>query len=207
MNGKRQVASQKGIFLPLVAIAIFVILATGGLVIDLGQAYVNKTKLQSAVDAAALSTVISLWNDGEGFPDGVDVTADGRATFQRFTSFPENASLGNAVVEIKYWNNPSSDPAPGSVWVANANANTRLARARVNRLTTDTMLMRVVGFNTVSVSATAVAGLQGVKCGFRCSSKSPPSRFAIPMPTLVVPGGTNTQVRIVLFKDPDGGDA
>ncbi len=207
MNLKLHVSTQKGIFLPLIAIAILVILATGGLVIDLGQAYVNKTKLQSAVDAVALSTVISLWNNGEGFPDGIDVTMDGRATFQRFTASPDNANLSSAVVEIKYWNNTTSDPSPGSIWATNANANTRLARARVNSLTTDTMLMRVVGLNTVSVSATAVAGLQGITCGFRCSPNSPPSRFAIPTPVLVVPGGTGTQVRIVLFKDPDGGDA
>ena len=46
---------QKGTVIVLTALSLIVILGMIGLAIDLGHAYVNKTRLQNALDATALS--------------------------------------------------------------------------------------------------------------------------------------------------------
>src|SRR5215210_2661032 len=55
---------QHGVSLILVAIALTLLLGFGGLVIDLGQLFVTKTELQSALDSCALAAAQEL--DGAG---------------------------------------------------------------------------------------------------------------------------------------------
>lgn len=57
---KAKILTQKGAVLPLVTIGLLAILGTAGLAIDLGHGYLNKTRLQSALDAAALSGARTL---------------------------------------------------------------------------------------------------------------------------------------------------
>src|SRR4051812_22517413 len=51
---------QQGVSLILVAISLAVLLGFGGLVIDLGQLFVTKTELQSALDSCALAAAQEL---------------------------------------------------------------------------------------------------------------------------------------------------
>lgn len=51
---------QKGAVLPLLAIGMLAILGVAGLAIDTGHAHLNKSRLQNALDAAALSGARTL---------------------------------------------------------------------------------------------------------------------------------------------------
>ena len=54
------IRSKKGVIIPLFAVFITVLLGLSGAVVDLGQAYVEKTKIQNAVDFSVLSVGSSL---------------------------------------------------------------------------------------------------------------------------------------------------
>ncbi|MEN8132001.1 MAG: Tad domain-containing protein [Pseudomonadota bacterium] len=69
---------QTGVALLIFTIAMVVIIGVAGLALDMAHAYLNKTRLQNALDAAALSGAKTL-------NEGGDVTAseaDARTTFQ-----------------------------------------------------------------------------------------------------------------------------
>lgn len=73
-------ARQKGAILPLFAIGLVFILGMAGLAIDSSHSFVNVTRLQNALDAAALSAGRTL-NSSSG--DETLASAHGTATFNR----------------------------------------------------------------------------------------------------------------------------
>ena len=58
-------SNQKGAMLPLLAVGAFAIVAVGGLAIDVSHAFVNVTRVQNALDAAALSAATALHNNNK----------------------------------------------------------------------------------------------------------------------------------------------
>jgi hypothetical protein len=58
VSGRRR---QRGIAMVLFSVGLVVIMAMAGLALDMGHAYVNKTRLQNAIDAAALSGASALY--------------------------------------------------------------------------------------------------------------------------------------------------
>ena len=72
-------ASQACAILPIIAIGLLVLLAGAGLAIDSSHAFLNKTRLQNAVDAAALSAAKTL-NETAG--NTVLATAHGSEVFE-----------------------------------------------------------------------------------------------------------------------------
>lgn len=88
---------QRGAVLLLVVIAMLAILAVGALAIDGGHMMLNKTRLQNAVDAAALSGAKTL-SKALGDPDAyIDAAADARATLQSNADAVGNAALKEAI--------------------------------------------------------------------------------------------------------------
>jgi|GEM_PF-4059182 len=63
LNSKGTISSQKGITIVLVAFLIFIFLGFAALAVDLGFAYVYRTRLQKAVDAAALAGARVLYSE------------------------------------------------------------------------------------------------------------------------------------------------
>ena len=57
-------ARQRGAVLVLVAVGMLAIIGMAGLALQSGHLFVNKTHLQNALDAAALSAAKTLNNDG-----------------------------------------------------------------------------------------------------------------------------------------------
>jgi len=51
---------QRGMVLPLLAVGMLVLIAIAGLALDMGHAFLNRTRLQNALDAAALSGAVTL---------------------------------------------------------------------------------------------------------------------------------------------------
>ncbi|MDD1622665.1 MAG: Tad domain-containing protein [Methylococcaceae bacterium] len=148
---RRGAAAQSGAILPLVAIGMLALLAMAGLALDMGHAYLNKTRLQNALDAAALSGAKTL-----------DESSDtAKATTAALTAFTMNANaagnaelqdiaIGNVLVEFSDTLNPF---VPGG-------ANPRFVRAGVaaTDFARPSWLIQVIGFANVPVGARAVAG-------------------------------------------------
>ena len=150
-NSPRCVAvGQRGAILPLVAIGMGALLAMAGLALDMGHGYVNKTRLQNALDAAALSGAKTL-----------DETTDtGKATTAAKTAFTMNANaagnaelqniaIGNVNVEFSDTLNPFG-----------GGANPRFVRVGVSaaNFARPSWLLQTIGVANVSVGARAVAG-------------------------------------------------
>lgn len=85
--------SQRGAVAVLVAIAMGTLILTAGMALDLGHAFLNKTRLQNTVDAAALAAARTLDDTGN--------TA--LATTEALQAFASNASaLGNRELATAY---------------------------------------------------------------------------------------------------------
>ena len=62
MNVKRYTRKQDGVILPVLALGVVAIIGVAGLAIDSSHAFVNVTRVQNALDAAALSAATALHN-------------------------------------------------------------------------------------------------------------------------------------------------
>ena len=69
MTRRALVADERGAVLPLVALMLVVICGVAGLVLDVGNAYLNKRRLQQAADLAALSAAADLPNVDKAIQD------------------------------------------------------------------------------------------------------------------------------------------
>ena len=76
-NHMQSKSSQRGSVLVLVTLGMTVLLGMAGLALDMGHAYIMKTRLQNALDAAALSGAKTLDETG----DTVQAETDARNTF------------------------------------------------------------------------------------------------------------------------------
>ncbi|MGZ8160538.1 MAG: Tad domain-containing protein [Methylobacter sp.] len=150
-TGYRHVAvGQRGAILPMVALGMGALLAMAGLALDMGHGYLNKTRLQNALDAAALSGAKTL-----------DETTDtAKATTAAQTAFTINANdagnaelqhitIGNVTVEFSDTLNPFG-----------GGANPRFVRVGVDsaNFARPSWLLQVVGVADIPVGARAVAG-------------------------------------------------
>ena len=145
------VAAQRGIVLPMLAIAAFVLIAMAGLALDSGHAMLNKTRLQNVVDAAALSAAKTL--DRTGSED--QATAAALATFQWNAEAPGNdelaefyASGGSVDIQFSATLYPFS---PGT-------SPPEYARVYVADFPLDTWIIGALGITEKAVAASAIAG-------------------------------------------------
>ena len=83
---------QSGIVLPLVVIGLLAIIAMAGLAIDSSHAFVNKTRLQNMVDAAALSAA----KEYDETTDTILGTVAANANFGRNTDGSGNFEIDGA---------------------------------------------------------------------------------------------------------------
>jgi hypothetical protein len=143
---KRRLSKQRGAALVVIAASLVALVGVTGLAIDLGHAYLNLSRLQSAVDATALSAAKTL-NDTQ---DTVRAQDDGQDTFQNFLV----GEMGSAGLNPVYQFSDNYFPfVPGG-------ANPSYVRVRVSNFSMPVWLARVlpgVG-NTQTVGTSAVAG-------------------------------------------------
>jgi len=76
-NGKNK---QRGSVLAFTAVGMLSIIGVAGLAIDLGHSYLNKSRLQNALDAAALSGAVSLMNSR----NTTTAREDAKSTFDEY---------------------------------------------------------------------------------------------------------------------------
>jgi len=141
----RMQRQQRGIVAVLVAIGLLALLAMAGLAIDTGHLVLNKSRLQSTVDAAALAAAKVL--DQTGSETQATAAADG--------VFALNAAGLSGVVSspsitVRFSNtlNPFAEGSTPANYV----------RVRADGFSMWTSFTRVVGFNELSTAASAVAG-------------------------------------------------
>jgi len=145
-------SSQRGAVFALFVIGLLAIIAIAGLALDMSHAYVDKTRLQNALDAAALSGAMTVINS-----NGNCDTARGHA----IDTFYENVSgteLEDLTPTIEFSEvlakNAFSESCPDSP---------SFVRAKLrgdNRFGMTTWLARILGeqYKTLAIGASAVAG-------------------------------------------------
>lgn len=144
--------NQQGAILPLVAISLVVILGMAALALDISNAHLEKTRLQNALDAAALSAAKVLDQTGN---TGLADTA-GQGTFADNLAAPGNDGLGEAasggglVMTLEY-------SATLNPFVAGSTP-AQYVRAGVWRYQTAAWFAPAVGITDIAVAASAVAG-------------------------------------------------
>ncbi|MGH9894302.1 MAG: pilus assembly protein TadG-related protein, partial [bacterium] len=150
-------SKQHGIVMPLVAIALLALIGVTGLALDMGHMYENKTRLQNAVDAAALSAAKTL-DETKGDQAAATVAAKDTVVDRNVTDAANNgandemSAIAKADVLVDFFELAAG--ACGSAGYANC-----FVRVRVANLSRPNFLIQVLGLgNTKTVAARAVAG-------------------------------------------------
>jgi len=150
VNGVRQL--QQGAILPLAAISLVAILGMAALALDISNAHLEKTRLQNALDAAALSAAKVLDQTG----NTALAESAAQTTFAANVAAPGNAGLGAAandgelslVLEFSATLNPFVAGTTPAHYV----------RAGVAGYDLAVWFAPVLGFNDMAIAGTAVAG-------------------------------------------------
>lgn len=97
---------QSGLVVIFVTIALLVFLAVSALAVDINHMLVNKTRLQNAVDSAALAAATILDNS----KDQAAVSAEVTSTLNAMAGSSGNHEFdfSTAVVSVEYSNDPQS---------------------------------------------------------------------------------------------------
>lgn len=146
----RHSARQRGVILIMLAVSMTALLAVVGLALDVGHAYLNKTRAQNLADALALAGA-SVLNTHGSQPQAQAAMAE---LFNRNVSSTGNAELRGKLafqdLDIRY----SSSLYP---FVAGS-PNPRYVRVQITSLKLQSWFVRVLGVNTLPVTASATAG-------------------------------------------------
>jgi Flp pilus assembly protein TadG len=161
-------SSQRGVVAVLIAIAMGALLLTAGLALDMGHLFLNKTRLQNTVDAAALAAARTLDDTGST----AEATEEALEAFQLNADAAGNGELANAyasangiqvTVEYSATLPPFTAGAPNGPYV----------RVRATGFEMPAWLVRVGGIIEKTVSATAVAGPRTLNAGSTVCNVAP----------------------------------
>lgn len=144
----------KGSVLVLTALSLLLIMGMLGLAIDLSNTYVNKTRLQNALDAMALSAAISLVN---GRPLN-SVVSDARVTFDTYGLSSVDSTND---IDVCFFANYSLITAASPCAISTPTTSSKFVRAAIKPgrlLTVTTTFASVIGFTNTHVYASAVSG-------------------------------------------------
>lgn len=140
---------ERGLVVVIVTIAMLVILGVTALAIDINHAYMNRTKLQNGVDAAALAAAVIL--DQSGTEAQAETAAN--AALTKMSGSEGNAELDMTTADISVTFNNSSDFSGGACVVGSD----CYVRVVATNLDLNSFFMQMFS-DTKQVGATAVAG-------------------------------------------------
>lgn len=161
--------SQRGAVAVLIAIAMGALIMTAGLALDMGHAFLNKTRLQNTVDAAALAAARTLDDTGNtALATAEAMQAFGNnanATGNRELSEAYASGAGSIQVTVEYSATlpPFNPGAPEGPFV----------RVRAIGFVMPAWLVRVGGIFQKTVDATAVAGPRTLNSGSTVCNLAP----------------------------------
>ncbi|MBS0417240.1 MAG: pilus assembly protein [Proteobacteria bacterium] len=140
-------SQQRGIALVTIAIAMLAVIAMAGLAIDISHVTVNKSRMQSAADAAALSAAKILDTTGSTS----QATAAANSVFSlNAANTPELSAASGISKTVEY----SNSLLP---FAAGTNP-PRYVRVTVSGFSIAATLSKAVGMNNFNLAASAVAG-------------------------------------------------
>lgn len=162
---------ERGATLVLVVVGMLALLAMAGLAIDTAHVLLNKSRLQSALDAAALAAAKVL--DQTASPAQASAAASGEFTLN-LAQYPElQSAIGGGVALTTEYSLTLIPFAAGTTPAA-------FVRASLTGFRTSMSLVSVLGITSITVAGNAVAG------------PSPAVRQAcniVPVPICANPGG------------------
>ncbi|RKZ62232.1 MAG: hypothetical protein DRQ44_11150 [Gammaproteobacteria bacterium] len=145
---------QRGAVVVILAVGMAALLAVTGLALDSGNLFLNKSKLQNAADASALSAGVALNSAGGNYQKAV---ASAKARFVSVLATEGNQKLQEAYnsneITLTVTTSPTLSPFVGS----NADDDWYV-RVAVSALQLDSYFLGVIGIDTLDIPATAVAG-------------------------------------------------
>jgi Flp pilus assembly protein TadG len=141
---------QEGAVLVLVMVGLLALIATAGLAIDMGHLGLNKARLQSTVDAAALAAAKVL-DQTNGAEDPATVAAMSVFGINAASHAELNRVVDNGLDVSVQYSNTLQPFAPGTVPAL-------YVRVVVSEFSMWTALTAVVGMDNASTAASAVAG-------------------------------------------------
>jgi hypothetical protein len=151
---RRAIIDQRGQTLPFVALGMVALLGVGGLVVDVGQAYVVRSQLQSSANAAALAASGYVYTSSSASVNTTTI-----ANLYGPGSGEENAYSGRTVTTTVTTKCLNSLMPKGQTCVSGSAPNAIQVH---NSTTVNTFLMSLFHVPTLNVSATATASIQGV---------------------------------------------
>lgn len=145
---------QHGAVVVILAAGMAALLAVAGLALDSGNLFLNKSKLQNAADASALSAGVALNAAGGSYQKAA---ASAVARFKSVIATEGNQALQEAYnsneISLTVTTSPTLSPFVGT----NADDDWYV-RVEVSALQLDSFFLRVIGIDTLNVPASAVAG-------------------------------------------------
>ena len=141
---------QRGATAVLVAVAILALIAIAGLAIDTAHVLLNKARLQSALDAAALAAAKVLDQTGG---NTADATVAANSVFSlNVAQYPElQRAVGGGLAMTTEYSTTLIPFSPGT-------SPAKFVRTTLTGFPTSMSLIAVLGITTVNVGGTAVAG-------------------------------------------------
>jgi Flp pilus assembly protein TadG len=144
---------QTGAVAIVFGLTLIVMLAMGGLVLDLGHLYVVKAELQNAADGAALAGAKELNESASG----IIAAADQATKIAALNNFNFSTVVSLASTNITFGTSPDGP------WLISSDAQSSpqgqtFIKVDTGAKTLSTYLMQVVGLSTISTSGVAVAG-------------------------------------------------
>ncbi|WP_234976341.1 pilus assembly protein TadG-related protein [Vibrio quintilis] len=143
--------AQKGLVLVLVTAALVALAGVMALAIDVNHAFVNKTRLQNGVDAAALAAALVLDSGGSD----ADATAMVNSTLTKMATSTGNQAMdfSAATISVTFSNDPETFPDPGY----SSLIDDRFVRVAVSNYPLNAFFIAAFGINK-NLAASAVAG-------------------------------------------------
>ncbi|MEC7306325.1 MULTISPECIES: TadE/TadG family type IV pilus assembly protein [Vibrio] len=142
---------QQGLVAVMITAALLVFLAVSALAVDINHMVVNKTRLQNAVDSAALAAATILDNSKD--KDAVDAEVGTALNAMAASTGNQEIDFSTASISIAYSNDPQDFTGTATFGATDD----VYVRVRVDALEMDEFFIHLFGLEKV-VSASAVAG-------------------------------------------------
>lgn len=140
---------ERGAVIPLVVVALLALIAIAGLALDTAHVVLNKSRLQSALDAAALAAAKVL---DQSASTTLATTAAGNVFTLNLAQYPElQKAVGSGLTLTTQYSSTLIPFNPGT-------APAMFVRTKIVGFTTQMSLSSVLGITSMNVGGSAVAG-------------------------------------------------
>ncbi len=153
-NRKSQ-KQQKGLVLVLTTAALLALIGIAALAVDVNHALLNKTRLQNAVDAAALAAAIVM--DDGGTRDQGAAAANAALTTMAGASGNAEMDFTGSTIQIQFANDPTLFPSGGGDQSGYTTSEDSYIRVFASGYDLEDFFAGAFGFNK-DIAASAVAG-------------------------------------------------